>query len=303
MEAAWLVALIVIPLFFNIYSSRIFEPDKISLLRSLSLVILGAWLVKLVDEGRLQWDRVPREDTWLKTLWKTPLLAPVTAIAMVYLLATVLSVVPRISFFGSYQRLQGFYSTFSYLVIFAGLVANLRRRAQVDRIITTAILVSLPISMYGVLQRFEIDPVPWAGNVTRRIAANMGNAIFVAAYLIMVTPLTIGRIVEFVRRDSEREVWQPVEPLCPGDGLCIYRCLAADRDLSQPQPRPPAGAAGGRIFLVYPAFPALAQTVVDVWGRGRSSCGGGLFDLAECAQRPTGEHPHFPLDRPAGPGL
>ena len=108
MEAAWLVALIVIPLFFNIYSSRIFEPDKISLLRSLSLVILGAWLVKLVDEGRLQWDRMPREDTWFKTLWKTPLLAPVTAIAMVYLLATVLSVVPRISFFGSYQRLQGF---------------------------------------------------------------------------------------------------------------------------------------------------------------------------------------------------
>jgi hypothetical protein len=30
MEAAWLAALIVVPLFFDVYSSRIFEPDKIA---------------------------------------------------------------------------------------------------------------------------------------------------------------------------------------------------------------------------------------------------------------------------------
>ena len=35
MEAGWLAAVILIPIFFNIYSSRIFEPDKITLLRSL----------------------------------------------------------------------------------------------------------------------------------------------------------------------------------------------------------------------------------------------------------------------------
>ena len=31
--------------------------------------------------------------------------------------------------------------------------------------------------------------------MTQRVAANMGNAIFVAAYLIMVVPLTLGRVV------------------------------------------------------------------------------------------------------------
>ena len=56
MEAAWLAAIILVPVFFNIYSSRIFEPDKITLLRSLVLVILGAWLVKLVDDGGVAWD-------------------------------------------------------------------------------------------------------------------------------------------------------------------------------------------------------------------------------------------------------
>ena len=33
-EAAWLAAVIVIPLFFNVVSSRIFEPDKISKLEA-----------------------------------------------------------------------------------------------------------------------------------------------------------------------------------------------------------------------------------------------------------------------------
>ncbi len=199
MEAAWLAALIVVPAFFNVYSSRIFEPDKIGLLRSLALVVLAAWLIKLLEEGRPPAGILAGSDSRIRALFRVPLLMPVAALAAIYILSTLLSVAPRISLIGSYQRLQGTYSTFSYLVIFAAMAANLRRSSQVNRVITTAILVSLPVSMYGVLQRFQIDPVPWAGNVTRRIASNMGNAIFVAAYLIMVSPLTIGRIASAFR--------------------------------------------------------------------------------------------------------
>ncbi len=46
------------------------------------------------------------------------------------------------------------------------------------------------------MQRFGADPIPWGGDVTARIASNMGNSIFVAAYLIMVFPLTLMRVVE-----------------------------------------------------------------------------------------------------------
>ena len=81
-------------------------------------------------------------------------------------------------------------------MVFAAIVGNLRRRVQVERLITTVILASLPVSLYGVLQRYKIDPVPWGGDVSRRIAANMGNSIFVAAYLIMAFPLTMLRMVE-----------------------------------------------------------------------------------------------------------
>ena len=116
-------------------------------------------------------------------------------LAIVYILSTIFSVTPSISLFGSYQRLQGTYTTFSYLVIFLSVIANLRRSEQINRLVTTVIFASLPISFYGLLQHYGIDPIPWGGNVQIRIAANMGNSIFVAAYLIMVFPLTVGRII------------------------------------------------------------------------------------------------------------
>ncbi len=195
MEAAWIAAVILTPLFFNKYSSRIFEPDKATLLRTLALVILGAWIVKAVETG------VSKRDSG-KSWWQNfvlilrePIVPLVFALAVVYTIATIFSVTPHISFWGSYQRLQGFYTTFAYVVIFAALAANLRHQEQVERLMTAAILTSLPVSLYGVLQKNGIDPIPWGGDVTRRVASHMGNAIFVSAYLIMVVPLTFGRIV------------------------------------------------------------------------------------------------------------
>ncbi|HEX6303454.1 MAG TPA: O-antigen ligase family protein [Anaerolineales bacterium] len=196
MEAAWLAAVVAVPVFFNVYSSRIFEPDKITLLRTLALLILGAWIIKLLDEGGLQWQRARPGESRVKSFLRIPMIMPVVALAAVYLLSTLLSVNPRVSFAGSYQRLQGTYTTLSYLVIFAAVAGNLRRREQIERLITVAIIASLPVSLYGVLQRYQIDPVPWGSDTSRRIAANMGNPIFVAAYLIMVFPLTLHRIIE-----------------------------------------------------------------------------------------------------------
>ncbi len=128
---------------------------------------------------------------------------------MSILISTIFSVTPFTSFWGSYQRLQGTYTTLSYVVIFFALIANLRQRNQVERLITIAIISSLPVSLYGVLQRYQADPIPWGGDTTQRIAANLGNSIFVAAYLVMAFPLALLRAVEsFEAMLSERgELW------------------------------------------------------------------------------------------------
>lgn len=195
LEASWIAALILVPLYFNVYSSRIFEPDKIAILRSLALLILVAWIIKVIDQGVIRGREGNDRQSVVKFITSTPLILPVVALASAYIVSTIFSIVPATSFLGSYQRLQGTYTTLSYIVLFAAIVANLREREQIERIVTIAVLVSLPVSLYGVLQKLSLDPIPWGGDTSLRIASNMGNSIFVAAYLIMVIPLTIGRML------------------------------------------------------------------------------------------------------------
>ena len=189
LEIGWLLAVIITPLFFNVYSSRVFEPDKLTTLRTVAVVMAAAWLVKYIEERA-------SGQQGLEITWRTPLVLPTLFTVIVYLLSTLLSVTSRVSFLGSYQRLQGTYTTLSYIVVFLIILQGLRTRAQLDRLITVIIVNSLPIALYGLIQRNRLDPLPWGGDVTERVAANMGNAIFVAAYLIMVLPLTVGRIAE-----------------------------------------------------------------------------------------------------------
>lgn len=198
LEAGWLAAIIVTPLFFNIYSSRVFEPDKLTTLRSIAIFMAALWLVRLLEEWVARQDKRSAEPL-VRLSWRTPLVLPTLFTVVVYLISTALSITPYISFFGSYQRLQGTFTTLSYIVIFLIILDRMRSHAQVDRFITTLILNSLPISLYGFVQHFERDPLPWGGDVVGRIASNMGNAIFVAAYLIMVAPPTLARIVDSFR--------------------------------------------------------------------------------------------------------
>ncbi|MCP4418503.1 MAG: tetratricopeptide repeat protein [Chloroflexi bacterium] len=193
-EVGWLFVVIAIPLFFNIHSDRVFEPDKLTLMRSIAVLMAVAWLVKFADlrqweqGARLRWGA---DDSF----WRMPFLLIVTLLALVYLVSALFSVTPSVSWAGSYQRLQGTYTTLAYIVIFGTTIATMRNRAQVRRLVTAVIITSIPIAFYGLLQHFELDPLPWAGDVSNRIAGQMGNAIFIAAYLIMAVPLTVARII------------------------------------------------------------------------------------------------------------
>lgn len=162
-EAGWLAAVILTPLFFNIHSSRVFEPDKLTLLRSIAVLMSAAWIIRFVDQRGWQslgWLNWRSEDS----AWRIPFALPVFLLATVYLLSTVFSVTQSVSWAGSYQRLQGTYTTLSYIVIFALMLATVRRRDQVSRVVTAIIVSSIPVALYAMLQHFELDPLPWGGD-------------------------------------------------------------------------------------------------------------------------------------------
>lgn len=207
LEAGWLAAVVVAPLFFNVFSSRVFEPDKISLVRTIALTMAVAWLIKLANGG-YSWlpAFAPASEAgevqgsnWRGFL-RNPFFIPVALLVIAYLVSTSFSVAGFVSWFGSYQRLQGTYSFLAYVLIGGLTAATLRRPEQIRRLQHAVIVTSLACSIYGVVQHYRLDPLPWGGDVTTRVAGNAGNAIFLSAYLIMGFFLTLERVFSsFVR--------------------------------------------------------------------------------------------------------
>ncbi len=202
MEVGWLTALLVVPVFFNVWSDRVFEPDKLSLLRSMALLMAAAGIVWLVERGRPATGALRR---WLST----PLVTPVLFLSAVYVVASFLSVDPRASWLGGHNRLQGTYTWLAYLMLFAAIVTLLRDRFQLDRLLFGLVLPSLPVGLYALLQKLSspdrrLDPMPWLGDTSKRVASTMGNSIFVSAYLILTVPITLVLLARAMR-DLDRD--------------------------------------------------------------------------------------------------
>ncbi len=203
-EAGWLAAAIITPLFFNWYSNRVFEASKVALLRSIALVMLAAWLSKTLEarDWRLEignwkmeigsWNPISNIQ-YLAS--RTPLLLPSLLLVATYILTTITSIAPRVSFWGSYERRQGLYVILCYIVIFFSTLETLRTRQQLERLITVILLTSVPVSLYGIMQRYQVDPLVWVRGGATRVESTLGNPILIGAYLIMVVPLTVRQLI------------------------------------------------------------------------------------------------------------
>lgn len=228
-EAGWLLILTLIPIYFNLFSARHFEPDKATTLRAIVVFMAAFALIRALELFRVnagQQSRTTKPPTEepvatnplgglgqaFKRLNNIPLAVPVLIYALVFILTTITSVVPYTSFWGSYQRLQGTYTNLSYIALFVLILLTLRRREQLERIITISLITGLVVSFYGFVQHFGLDPLPWQGDVERRVASTMGNAIFVAAYLIMIVPLALYRLVSGITEAFRERNPEPVSP-------------------------------------------------------------------------------------------
>jgi tetratricopeptide (TPR) repeat protein len=263
-EAGWLLALGLVPLLFNIYSSRTYEPDKAAVLRSLVLVMVAAWLWKLACGGRASRPLRTAGETAagstdasvgerLRALFRVPLIPLVVAMAVALVLGSVLSVDSRLSWLGSYARAQGSWTQLSYLVVFALVLTHLRTHAQWRRVVFTVIVTSVPIALYAVFQELGLDPVTTVVR-SRRAYSTLGNSIFLGGYLVMavfLTALELGRmVVEWAgrrERGSASRWW-------PGRGAVVVGavliCQLAALVLSQSRGPFLGLLAGAYVFIL-----------------------------------------------------
>src|SRR5436853_4331552 len=165
-EVGWLAALIVAPLFFNPQSDRVFNLGNVALVRTLALVMLAAWLILRAEAATASTRGVaPHPLALMRSAracvgrWSrgNPLTAPVLLLVAAYVVSTLASVSPNTSLFGSYERTQGLYTTFSYIVIFFLVASTIRSRGQIARAVNVALVVSFPVAFYGIIQHYALD--------------------------------------------------------------------------------------------------------------------------------------------------
>ena len=140
--------------------------------------------------------------------------------------------------------------------------AHLRTPEQLRRLQHTIIITSLPITIYGVIQHYDIDPLPWGGDVTRRIAANAGNAIFLAAYLIMAFFFTLERVYNsfalLLGSNSQEEQETQELPVALVGGAYLFILMVQSLAIFWTQSRGPLlGLFAGLYLFVLLLFTAL----------------------------------------------
>ncbi|RLT29185.1 MAG: hypothetical protein DWI54_07955, partial [Chloroflexi bacterium] len=194
LEYGWLLCIGIIPSYFNLLSARHFEPDKAVLFRAFVTVLCAIAAIYWIEQRRHT-----NATSATFSIQRSFLSYSIVAYCAIFLFATVTSIVPGISFWGSYQRLQGTYTNLSYVALALIIVVHTRTVAQLWRVVGMVLFSALVPTLYGFVQHYESDPLPWKGDVITRVASTMGNSIFIAAFLILTVPYAIAYGLSLLR--------------------------------------------------------------------------------------------------------
>ncbi len=229
LEGGWLLTVLIVPAYFNVNGVRVFEPDKAILLRDLAailsaLALLCLTLRSLSRNERSGIERVmtpqPNGTPLLHTLLlirdacrRRPTLLPMGLLALVTLLATATSILPAVSWQGSYARGQGALTMLGYLTLSLLVLGFIRTPAQVRRLTAAIALSGVVPAAYGWVQHYGRDPLPWQQpDLTARVPGTLGNPIFLGALLVMTIPLALYHLMLAV---ASRDAMKPLDaPAC-----------------------------------------------------------------------------------------
>lgn len=168
-----------VPLLFTPFLFSGFELGKAVLLRLTTVIAVFALFFLIIKNGRFSWIQIN------KKFW---ILLGFFVLSNV--LACIFSTTPILSFWGSYERLNGLLQ-FLYYVYFFFLFIILIEKEEVKKLIYFLCLAGFVIAMMAILQNyFHIFLSLWDTDVLAgRVAiGTLGQPNFLASYLLMLLP-------------------------------------------------------------------------------------------------------------------
>jgi O-antigen ligase len=189
---------VLLPLYFNPYAHQSHEANKVRLFEWITMgmlfVALAALVLELLDAKNFREARFIARDK-IKTLREgNPLLLPCLFYATVYILATLVSIDPMKSWWGV-TTLQGTVTILCTILFFILLTSAIQEKKQINRLISSVILGSIPVALYGWVQFLGFDPLEWTSGSISQVQATLVYSLFLGSYLAIVIPFTLSRII------------------------------------------------------------------------------------------------------------
>jgi putative inorganic carbon (HCO3(-)) transporter len=188
--AGLMVLFFLLPVVFQPFLSDPFALPKVTVLRIMTLLLFAIWLIKVLREGKISWQ-------------KTPLNLSISVFLLLCGLSTLFSVSPRLSFWG----MQGFYfeGFLSFLCYGAIYFVTANFMTEERKILRAILVTTIVVSLYALVQAMGITFFVWRGTQPYpRVWSTFGNPNFLAPYLIMVIPIYL---VFLIKAETMKKKW------------------------------------------------------------------------------------------------
>ncbi|MCR4428146.1 MAG: O-antigen ligase family protein [Caldiserica bacterium] len=180
-EAGLILIVFFVPLIFTISTGAdIFNLPRLTFLRVMTIPVALAWVIRLFET---------REFYRLKS----PMTLPVLAVLLSWLLSSIFSLRPEVSFLGNYLRHEGFWTIANMILLFFIASSTYKTTAQVNRLLQVMLWSGLVTVIYGTLQFFGLDWISWASK--GRPFSTLGNPDFFPHFLIMLLPIALMKFL------------------------------------------------------------------------------------------------------------
>ncbi|MFH2033858.1 MAG: tetratricopeptide repeat protein [Candidatus Margulisiibacteriota bacterium] len=179
-EILLLAIIFLAPTIFDRRIGIVFSGTKAVVIRLFILTFLTLWSVKLL---------LFKEHKFLKTVFDWP----VFTFMLICTASTITSIHVYSSLVGFYGRYEGLISWYCFGLLFFVATNYLADMRALKRVLAVVMSAATLMAVYGIIQRFGIDPYAWGGVATRmRVIATIGQPNFLAAYIVMAFMLVLA---------------------------------------------------------------------------------------------------------------
>ena len=199
-EATIIALVISTPLVFYPYLVRIFNPPKELAFNILVIICLMFWFFKMTFQEEFK-------------ITRTPLNLPVLAFMVICPLSLLWSNSPMLSLLELPLFLAG-------PILYFIIANNIKSKHQINHLLTSLLVISSLLGIYGIFQYQGIDFSFWGGNVARnQVFGLFGNVNYFAEYLIVPLPLAISLF--FATRNRAHKILLLIGILAMGGSLIL----------------------------------------------------------------------------------